>query len=436
MVDVSISQTGVIDDAPIKQFITDEVAKIPKPQDGEDGKDSTVPGPPGKSAYEVAVANGFSGTEAQWLASLKGADGQNATGGSGSSPVYVGLPSTVITDPNKVADGVNAWIANRNGAFPKTQLVFGFIGTANLTAPLFPDNMPALQGVRVLGQSKRGTVIRYSGSSPLASFYGNLRNWVFEDFTLQSGGTNTKGFYFRSDQNKFNQDGVFRRIEHMGSWQYAYGFDGDGTANLNSEILFDQVAMANDAAFGTAYFWCGMTDGNNGSGGAQNQFLNYHFENTKLEGASGDYIRFDYGGSLSVGGYNSWIHVGAAGGRMIYLKNGYTGDSTMRAVIDSVRAELRNPTSIFIDNNWAGGAAHVAIRGLSSGANAFKFPTPTEQYSLRAGTSTHISDSHLQGFIGTYGNARVVLDETTGAQKQTPQNLVHAIQGTPTTIIR
>ena len=31
----------------------------------------------GKSAYELAVANGFSGTEQEWLASLKGAKGQD-----------------------------------------------------------------------------------------------------------------------------------------------------------------------------------------------------------------------------------------------------------------------------------------------------------------------------------------------------------------------
>lgn len=32
----------------------------------------------GKSAYDIAVANGFVGSEEEWLASLKGADG-NAT---------------------------------------------------------------------------------------------------------------------------------------------------------------------------------------------------------------------------------------------------------------------------------------------------------------------------------------------------------------------
>lgn len=34
-------------------------------------------GAPGDSAYEVAVANGFVGTDAEWLASLEGADGDD-----------------------------------------------------------------------------------------------------------------------------------------------------------------------------------------------------------------------------------------------------------------------------------------------------------------------------------------------------------------------
>lgn len=37
-----------------------------------------LPGPQGKSAYEVAVDGGFGGTEAEWLASLTGTDGDNA----------------------------------------------------------------------------------------------------------------------------------------------------------------------------------------------------------------------------------------------------------------------------------------------------------------------------------------------------------------------
>lgn len=54
----------------VKQSIDDAYAG--------DGSGSGTPGADGKSAYEIAVANGFSGTETEWLASLKGADGKSA----------------------------------------------------------------------------------------------------------------------------------------------------------------------------------------------------------------------------------------------------------------------------------------------------------------------------------------------------------------------
>lgn len=44
----------------------------------EDGIASIPAGVDGKSAYEIALANGFVGTESAWLASLKGADGKDA----------------------------------------------------------------------------------------------------------------------------------------------------------------------------------------------------------------------------------------------------------------------------------------------------------------------------------------------------------------------
>jgi len=43
------------------------------------------PGPSGASAYEVAIANGFVGTEVEWLASLVGSDG--APGADGADGV-------------------------------------------------------------------------------------------------------------------------------------------------------------------------------------------------------------------------------------------------------------------------------------------------------------------------------------------------------------
>jgi len=45
----------------------------PAGKDGADGKDGAA----GKSAYQIAVANGFDGTEEQWLESLKGENGED-----------------------------------------------------------------------------------------------------------------------------------------------------------------------------------------------------------------------------------------------------------------------------------------------------------------------------------------------------------------------
>lgn len=51
----------------------------------------------GDSAYEIAVANGFVGTEQEWLASLKGTDGFSPT----ASVVKTGSVATItITDEN------------------------------------------------------------------------------------------------------------------------------------------------------------------------------------------------------------------------------------------------------------------------------------------------------------------------------------------------
>ena len=65
-------------------------AKGDKGSDGLNGKDGLpgakgVDGKDGKSAYQIAVANGFSGDEAAWLLSLKGEKGEKGDPGSGGS---------------------------------------------------------------------------------------------------------------------------------------------------------------------------------------------------------------------------------------------------------------------------------------------------------------------------------------------------------------
>nr|MBP8762214.1 hypothetical protein [Acetoanaerobium sp.] len=85
-----------------------------KGADGADGADGApgangsngtngADGADGLSAYEVAVANGFIGTEAAWLLSLKGADGAD---GADGAPGANGSNGTNGADG---ADGLSAY---------------------------------------------------------------------------------------------------------------------------------------------------------------------------------------------------------------------------------------------------------------------------------------------------------------------------------------
>ena len=58
-----------------------EYGQVIKGDTGKDGRD----GADGKSAYQVAIENGYIGTEAEWLASLKGERGE--PGEAGYTPI-------------------------------------------------------------------------------------------------------------------------------------------------------------------------------------------------------------------------------------------------------------------------------------------------------------------------------------------------------------
>ena len=92
--------------------------------DGVDGGD----GAPGASAYQVAVAAGFVGTEAQWLASLVGPQGP------------VGAPGADGADG---ADGVNGAPGSAGASAYQVAVAAGFVGTeaqwlASLVGPQGP----------------------------------------------------------------------------------------------------------------------------------------------------------------------------------------------------------------------------------------------------------------------------------------------------------
>ena len=73
---------------------------------------SGAPGRDGRSAYELAVASGYTGTLAQWLESLHGRDGKDGAGGTGgASDMYLAwLLALQFSDPGAPASlGAIRW---------------------------------------------------------------------------------------------------------------------------------------------------------------------------------------------------------------------------------------------------------------------------------------------------------------------------------------
>lgn len=107
----------------------------------------------GKSAYEIAVENGFSGTEEEWLESLKGDKGDKGdTGATGATPpltsvypvgaIYI---STNPTSPASLFGGSWATIENRFLLAQGSLYPAGSTGgSANVT--LTVENMPSHEG--------------------------------------------------------------------------------------------------------------------------------------------------------------------------------------------------------------------------------------------------------------------------------------------------
>lgn len=120
--DTALFLGGSVDDRanyiPIVETIIGEGPYIPV--DGQDGAK-------GDSAYEVAVVNGFVGTEAEWLLSLKGAKGDDGLNGLSSYQIavaqgYIGTESEWLIYLKGV-DGTNGLSAYQ------VALNTGYVGT-------------------------------------------------------------------------------------------------------------------------------------------------------------------------------------------------------------------------------------------------------------------------------------------------------------------
>lgn len=132
-------------------------------------------GKDGKSAYEVAVKNGFKGTEAEWLESLVGEKGD-----TGNSGVYLGsgnMPSdcNVQIDPNGSVLTIEQLLAMLNVKPSR-------ISTATLLANKWTGaESPYSQVVTVVGATEKSKVDLTPSVEQLAIFHNKDLAFVTEN---------------------------------------------------------------------------------------------------------------------------------------------------------------------------------------------------------------------------------------------------------------
>jgi hypothetical protein len=91
---ISFSPTGTIDAVNVQTAIEEAVVDAANTdqdlQDQIDDINAALPGLAGQSAYDIAVANGFVGTEEEWLDSLVGPTGATGATGDQGAPGATG----------------------------------------------------------------------------------------------------------------------------------------------------------------------------------------------------------------------------------------------------------------------------------------------------------------------------------------------------------
>ena len=126
-----------------------KVGTLTNGKNGADGKNGTN-GTNGKSAYEIAKENGFKGTEAEWLKSLEGKDGDKGADGKSCSV----KPNEEENGYDLVCGDETVTITNGNDG----KSVTGQNGESCTGTSLENGNIQISCGGKVVGELKNGSV--------------------------------------------------------------------------------------------------------------------------------------------------------------------------------------------------------------------------------------------------------------------------------------
>jgi hypothetical protein len=263
-----------------------------------------------------------------------------------------------------VQAAITTALSGRIGNVVQRKVIFP-PGVYNLTQPIIDSdtaNHTMIEGLTLEGMGFRSTRINWNPATPgpVIRAIRRLRFFRMEGFTVSSSNAANEFVYAVSDTSGgYNQAWTFRHMEWQGSWLRVVGLDGDATANLNSEMLFDRCSTASDSVFADAFFRSG---GISGTFNQQNQFLNYTVRDCFFTVKSGTMFRFDKGGSITVQG-GSWSAASSASGPITWFlmpNDGANNRSACQLHVDRVRFEPKASNHLIIDCGWGTGSVEFS----------------------------------------------------------------------------
>ncbi|NCA67098.1 MAG: trypsin-like serine protease [Clostridia bacterium] len=189
----------------------------------------------GKSAYELAVENGFTGTVTEWLESLKGVDGEDGAASSVGKSAYElavenGFTGTVTEwlQSLKGTDGEDGAAASVGKSAYQLAVENGFVGTVN-------EWLASLKGTDGLdGQNGADTSlmsVSYAANKTILSTVT-----IYCEFEISGSTTNSAGSGIIIADDKENGDAYIITNYHV-------VFDSSATPKISNNITLYLYAM-------------------------------------------------------------------------------------------------------------------------------------------------------------------------------------------------
>lgn len=215
-----------------------------------------VAGQRGKSAYEVAVDNGFTGTEKEWLESLKGKDGKDGVNGTSgtSEAVSLSFPSiksmlddrAILANSDSLEDILRAIVKEivPDGEYTNHVAPFALVnekvevGSTTVEVKGQPHFFIAEQDHRNLQQIPASGTLTFTLSTPfdgeektLDILYPNISKGVYNEITIPQnkaeqviqddtqGATGAK-LYLNSQGNVCIRTRTYESLADVFKWSY------------------------------------------------------------------------------------------------------------------------------------------------------------------------------------------------------------------------